>query len=291
MAAKPQVSIGMPVYNGAKWLISSIQTVLAQSCDDMELVISDNASTDETEEICRSLAKDDSRVRYTRNAENIGIANNFNRVYHLSRGRYFKWMSCGDLLDRCFVEHCLSVLVARPDVVLVYPVTRLFAEDPAQGEDARDAFNLDVEDPVVRFVRYSMEVRLNCIMHGVYRTDALGRTRLYPSFIGADYNMIAELLLYGRAVQLDAVLNFRRMQPETATKFLSGAALRELYQPRRPSSLTHQQWRRVLNYYGIVLRAPLTLSQRGRLLLYLGRSTFWLRGVLWKELFHDKSRQ
>jgi glycosyltransferase involved in cell wall biosynthesis len=290
MPTVPRVSIGMPVYNGAKWLVSTIQTVLAQSCEDMELVISDNASTDNTEEVCRSLAKGDSRVRYTRNAENIGIANNFNRVFHLARGAYFKWMSCGDLLDRVFVERCMDVLNARSEVVLVYPVTRLFTDEPAQGEDARDAFDLDVDDPVARFVRYSMEVRLNCIMHGVYRADALRKTRLYQSFIAADYNMIAELLLYGQAVQLDDVLNFRRMQPETATKFLSDAKLREAYDPKQPSRLMRQEWRRMLDCYGIVVRSPLTLSQRTRLFLFLSRHTYWMRGILWKELSHDKNR-
>lgn len=286
MTADLRVSIGMPVYNGEKWLPATIRSVLAQTFRDFELVICDNASTDGTEALCREFAARDSRVRYERNAENIGLANNFNRAFQLTRGAYFKWMCCGDLLDPAFVERCVTVLDGRPEVVLVDPVTRLFTDDPAQGEDARDAFDLDTDDAVGRFERYTLGAKLNNIMHGLYRSEVLRRTKLYRTFLAADYNMIAELLLHGRVARLDEVLNFRRMRPETATKFLSAHEQRSMYRPKSPGRMRYQEWRRALDYYGIAFRAPLSPSQRIRLLAFLSRRALWMRQTLFEELVH-----
>lgn len=284
VSGEPKVSIGMPVYNGSKWLAATVDSVLAQSFRDIELVISDNASTDDTEAMCRAYAARDPRVRYHRNAENVGIANNFNLAFTHARGRYFKWMSCGDLIDPGFVARCVDLLDRRPEVALAYPVTRLFSDDPARGEDARDAFNLDVDDPVERFQDYTCHVRLNNIMHGMYRRDVLARTRLYRSFLRADYNMIAAVLLQGRAVCIDEVLNFRRMQPETTTKGLTELQLRTVYAPSRPSSLKYQEWRRVRDYYAMVLRSGLSVGQRLQLLVFVTKNAFWQRDDLLKEL-------
>lgn len=288
MTVAPRVSIGMPLYNGAKYVALTIESVLAQNYANLELVISDNASTDATEHICREFAARDPRVRYSRNAENVGLPNNFNKAFRLARGTYFKWMCCGDKLDPRFVERCIAVLDARPEVVLAYPVTRLFVDDPAHGEDVRDDFDLDIEDAAGRFMRYTTEVRLNNIMHGLYRSAVLQRTKLYSTFLGADYNMIAELVLHGRAVRLNEVLNFRRMQPETATKFLSEAALRAVYAPARPSGLTYQGWYRVFDYWKMVLKSRLALSHRLALLLYLSKCAYWQRSELLKELLRGR---
>jgi glycosyltransferase involved in cell wall biosynthesis len=286
MTAGVRVSIGMPVYNGAKWLPSTIRSVLAQTFRDFELVISDNASTDGTEAVCRDFAARDPRVRYSRNAENIGLANNFNRAFQLAQGTYFKWMSCGDLLEPRFVERCVAALDERRELVLVYPATRLFTDDPAVGEDTRDTFDLDTNGPADRFERYTLSAKLNNIMHGLYRTDALGRTKLYRSFLAADYNMIAELILRGRVAQLDEVLNFRRMRPETTTKFLSAEDQRSMYKPKAPGRMKYQEWRRAFDYYAIVLRAPVTLSQQLRLMAFLTRRALWMRHALFEELVH-----
>ena len=94
---KPTVSIGMPVYNGVPFLNEALDSILAQTYRDFELVISDNASTDETESICRAYAASDPRIRYYRQQENLGAMPNFNRVCELSRGQYFKWAACDDV--------------------------------------------------------------------------------------------------------------------------------------------------------------------------------------------------
>lgn len=87
---QPQVSIGMPVYNGEQFLKDALDSILAQTFDNFELIISDNTSTDNTQEICKAYSAKDQRICYYRNEKNLGAAWNFNRVFELARGEYFK---------------------------------------------------------------------------------------------------------------------------------------------------------------------------------------------------------
>lgn len=116
----PRVTIGLPVYNGRNYLAQTMESLLAQTYTDFELVICDNASTDDTEAICRAFAARDERVRYFRNEENIGASANYNRVFELGRGMYFKWAAHDDLLAPAYLERCVEVLDQNPDVVLAY---------------------------------------------------------------------------------------------------------------------------------------------------------------------------
>jgi glycosyltransferase involved in cell wall biosynthesis len=120
MKEPPKVSVGMPVFNGDRFIAETIDSILAQTFGDFELIISDNASTDGTEKICRQYADDDGRIRYVRNRENLGAAYNYNQTFHLSSGDYFKWACHDDLLRPEFLERCVEVLDRDPSAVLVY---------------------------------------------------------------------------------------------------------------------------------------------------------------------------
>src|SRR6267142_5432239 len=93
---RPKVSVGLPVYNGEKYLPNTLKRLLEQDFEDFELIVSDNASTDGTPEICRMFAEQDPRVHYVRNEANIGLAANHNRTFELSRGELFKWAAHDD---------------------------------------------------------------------------------------------------------------------------------------------------------------------------------------------------
>ncbi len=103
MVSDPKVSIGLPVYNGEDLLPETLDSILAQTFDDFEVVISDNASTDGTPEICRAYSRSDERIRFERANSGISIPNNFKRAFRLSRGRYFKWHAHDDVLDPEFL--------------------------------------------------------------------------------------------------------------------------------------------------------------------------------------------
>src|SRR5436190_16408814 len=106
-ARNPTVSIGLPVYNGEKYLPGTLDSLLSQDHEDLELIISNNASTDRTEEICREAAARDPRVRYYRNGTNIGATPNWHRVLALARGEFFKWAMHDDECETSMVRRCL----------------------------------------------------------------------------------------------------------------------------------------------------------------------------------------
>src|SRR5262245_40295511 len=118
MRKHPLVSIGLAVYNGEEYLSDAISSILAQSFTDFELIISDNASTDRTEEICKTYADMDSRIRYSRNETNIGGVNNENLTFRLSKGKYFRLAAHDDVCDPKLIEKCVEVLERDQDVIL-----------------------------------------------------------------------------------------------------------------------------------------------------------------------------
>src|SRR5262249_10686156 len=124
-----EVAIGTPVWNGEAFLSQAIESILAQTYSDFQFVISDNASTDSTAEICRAYAKLDKRIHYMRQGKNIGAAQNYNEVFRRSSGRYFKWAAYDDVLAPTFIEECVRVLDADESVVLCSPATVLINED------------------------------------------------------------------------------------------------------------------------------------------------------------------
>jgi glycosyltransferase involved in cell wall biosynthesis len=137
------VSIGMPVFNGADYIRDALEALLAQSYSDFEIIISDNASTDKTEAICREFALRDGRVRYVRNPENIGAAGNYNNVVKLARGEFFKWASHDDLCHPRFLEACVNGFKCAPDdVVLVYPRAEFIDPNGIVIEDDLDTLEV-----------------------------------------------------------------------------------------------------------------------------------------------------
>ena len=123
MNAVPRLSIGLPVYNGENFLAESLEALLGQSFEDFELIISDNASTDETAAICRRYGQQDSRIRYVRQPRNVGCASNHNFLVGQARGELFKWASHDDLYARDLLERCVDALDEYPYVVLAHSWT------------------------------------------------------------------------------------------------------------------------------------------------------------------------
>jgi glycosyltransferase involved in cell wall biosynthesis len=277
MQSAPTLSIGMPVYNGAQWIRESIEYLLCQSFPDFELIIADNASTDDTETICRTLAERDDRIRYYRNSTNIGVFRNYDRVFELSSAKYFKWASCNDICLDGFLEKCVAVLDARADVVLVYPKAILVFAPPGKeeyGEEYEDNLNLEQDRPSERFTEYLNRERINNVMNGLMRAAALRQTALNVPLPGSDISMIAELSLHGKFVEIPDRLFVRRLTPGTTILLMDHAASKsEGY--GRPDNLQRLK----LHSYRFVrtLRAPIALSEKMRVWLYLLRRVAWLR--------------
>ena len=120
MKHKPLVSIGMPVYNGENFVKGALDSILAQTFQDFELIISDNASTDKTKEICQKYAAKDQRITLLCNEKNVGAAKNYNRTFYASSGKYFMWLAHDDLIATEYLERCVEILEQNPSIVLCH---------------------------------------------------------------------------------------------------------------------------------------------------------------------------
>ncbi len=287
-ARAPRVSIALPVYNGERHLRESLDGLLAQTFTDFELVIADNASTDGTEAICREYVARDPRVRYHRNERNLGGPGNFRRVFRLSRGEYHKWSTADDLWHPTFVERCVAVLDARPDVVLAYPRSNIVDAAGAVLRTFDDPLDLPEESAVER-VRRVIEESTLCHAHlGVLRRSAMLRTGLIGSELASDIRFLAEMAMLGKFAVVPAYLFGRRFHEGSSSWAREDDEWqRQYYAPGRSRVARFGTWRRYLHLLHRAARVPLPLADRWQLLRYLGRRMRWQRGVLFEELFRS----
>jgi glycosyltransferase involved in cell wall biosynthesis len=231
----PRVSIGLPVYNGEELLPEALDSILTQTFEDFEVVISDNASTDATSEICRAYVVQDERVRYERSDVGISVPMNFKRAFRLSRGRYFKWQAHDDLLSPDFLARCVRVLDEDPSTLLVGTHCGLIEKDgsriPFNAALGRFVTSYGEQIPAPRLGRSDALAsrkrieRFRSVLYdvhgpdegkfifGLIRSDALAATRLNEGYIGGDKVMIGRLSLAGRFQEIREELFFRRYLP------------------------------------------------------------------------------
>jgi glycosyltransferase involved in cell wall biosynthesis len=218
MSAPPRISVTLPVFNGERYLAQAIRSILDQTYRDFELIISDNASTDRTEDICRSFVAQDRRIRYVRQPRNIGASPNFNVCYALASGEYFKWAAHDDYLEPEYLAACVAALDADPDAVLCQSLVRLIDD----GDRLIEVFRpIGAEAASPRpSERFAARIRNSrCLeVWGVIRTKVLRDSVLIGSYIGMDRALLLELALRGRFVLIDKPLFTNRDHPERATR-------------------------------------------------------------------------
>ncbi|MEM7231300.1 MAG: glycosyltransferase family 2 protein [Planctomycetota bacterium] len=213
----PKVSVGIPVYNGDKFLRTCLDHVLAQTHKDLEIIISDNASTDGTEEICREYVARDDRIQYHRNETNVGAAPNYNRTVNLSTGQFFKFMAHDDLIRPTYVETCLNSFDEYgEDVIVCYPKTIHIDDAGTEVEEYSDRLDLDHEKPQDRLSHYMQNVRQCNAAHGLMRLDGLRKTRLIGAYNNSDMIFLAELLLLGKIREVPEPLFLRRVHEKSS---------------------------------------------------------------------------
>jgi glycosyltransferase involved in cell wall biosynthesis len=256
------VTVGMPVFNSERWIEDAIRALLAQTYRSFLLVISDNASTDATRANCERFAQEDERVQYHRNSRNVGLFKNYDRVFHLSSSKYFKWAAAGDICKPHLLERCVQVLEERPDVVLAYPRSGLFEERVELADPYDDRLNLQEERPSERLTNLLERIRLNNVINGVVRSDALRRTALNKPYVSSDINILAELALRGKFVEVPERLFFRRMSRATATAMKSEAENREYMTQGAADVYELRHWRMELGYFAGAWRSRLPFGEK-----------------------------
>ena len=271
MSPAPRLTIGLPVYNGEKYVAESLEALLGQSFTDFELIISDNASTDGTGDICRRYERQDSRVRYFRQPRNIGLAPNHNFVAEQARGELFKWAANDDLYARDLVERCIEALDKYPDVVLVHSWTAKVDDSGAVIKAFEYPLNTASPRAPERF-RSMLFDNGGDDDYGVMRTEVLRRTAMKESYHHADRTIIAELSLHGRFYQVPDWLYFRREHPGQSGS-VSMRRRCAVMDPRRADRLRHPAVRLYGEYVWAYIRAirhaPLSAADRRECYRYL----------------------
>lgn len=207
----PTVTIGLPVHNGERFLAEAIEAVLGQTFHDLELIVSDNASTDGTEPIARRYAGADPRVVYVRGPANRGAAWNYNHVVEMARGRYFKWQTHDDLIDPTYIEKCLAVLERDPGVALAYGLTRFIDENGQTIGQWDDRLHLSAATAHERLGLMLARAGMCNTVMGLMPTGVLRRTRGIDRFRGSDYVLLAELAMLGRIAEIPDARFYRRI--------------------------------------------------------------------------------
>lgn len=293
-AAKvPRVSIGLPVYNGARYLAEALDSLLAQTYNDFELVISDNGSTDATRAICEAYAARDRRIRYIRQEFNRGLIWNWNCVFDESCGVYFKWSACDDLYHPTFLESCVQVLDQNPDVAWCHTLSRHVDSngEPLVGEETTEISHVNSGQgqgscsrtsgqPSTRFKAVLLgDNGLDC--YGLMRSQTLRTTARYLPYYGSEKVLTAELALRGRYHEVPDVFCFARVHEEAAGNLQSSRDQRRLVNPFK------RKWHSdrlglLLGYFAAVQRAELPLAERIRCYAAIGRYLLQVRK--WKSV-------
>ncbi len=276
----------MPVYNGERYLSVALDSLLAQSYEEFELLIADNASTDATEDICRSYATRDARIRYVRQRENCGAIANFNVVFRLTGGRYFKWAAHDDLCAPEFLARCVHVLDADSTVVLACPRIGGIDEEGRPVEygritgawrgqvadkimEKRAPTSTAATDPTKRWRWMMRNLWWTPQLYGLIRSDVLARTKLHPAHYMGDHILLAELALHGRFAEIPEELLYVRVHSGKTSR-ASGPRLRlAVARPDQARKGWSLPFRLILVYperffahAASVLRAPLKPGQR-----------------------------
>src|SRR5262249_27707155 len=250
----PPMSIGLAVYNGDRYLPDAIDSLLNQTYSDFELIISDNASTDGTEAICREYAEKDERIRYSRNADNIGGVNNQNLTFHLARGRYFRLAAHDDICAPTLLERCIEVLDAHPEIVLCYSaMIAIDANGVATGE--RYGTEGTAPRPSQRFRELSYRYYPCDAMYGVVRSDVLRQTNLQQNYTGSDRTLLCDLAMRGRFYSIPEPLFYKRFHEGNAYKDWRGRMAwfdPALSQTGRP---TFPNWLQLFDYVRVISNA------------------------------------
>jgi glycosyltransferase involved in cell wall biosynthesis len=289
MNADPMLTIGMPVYNGERFLAKALDSHLSQTFTDFQILLSDNASTDRTEEIGRDYAARDMRIRYHRNPRNMGAGWNALRVYELASGKYYKQAAHDDFCEPKFLAKCINALEADPELVVAFTKTRVVDADGNFLEDYECPLRTNSYDPVLRFADLTL-INHRCFpIFGVHRLSALRSLPPMGSFPHADGVLLAQLGLVGRFHESDERLfistrhsgqsSWTVSSRSQARKFrlttkVGRLPSQEWWDPSRKKDVTLPEWNIFFQYLQSINQSSLDLSEKVRAIGILIRWSF-----------------
>jgi glycosyltransferase involved in cell wall biosynthesis len=260
-----RITIGLPVYNGEKYLSQAIDSILNQTYSQFQLIISDNASTDRTQAICLSYAAKDPRIVYVRNEKNLGAAPNYKHVFDMCATEYFRWAAYDDRLAPEHLEKCIEVLDQNPDIILCYSRALLIDEQNRTLDQYSPTPNVcALESPNQRFRQFILYPTLALQTYGVHRTNVLKRTKLIQSFPSSDLVFLAELSLQGKFYEHPDCLFLNRVHKEQSTQgaLASQRSRVAFFDTSLAGKVVLAHWLFFFAALSVIQRAPIRASEK-----------------------------
>lgn len=222
-----KVTVGIPVYNGEKSIKKAIDSVLNQTFMDFEIIISDNASTDSTKEICEEYSKNNDEITYIRQKKNLGYIKNFLYTLNYTESKYFVWLSADDFWEPTFLEKNISILDSKKDIVGSVGKIGIIGNyyhkfDYDQNDNIIIKFYKKIRQHYLSLEyfgtyggKYKDRVRMclksfryGLFIFSVFRTDVLKKSANFH-IIPWDWGLILLILKYGNLHVIDEVLQYR----------------------------------------------------------------------------------
>ncbi|MEM7262754.1 MAG: glycosyltransferase family A protein [Planctomycetota bacterium] len=286
----PRIGIGMPVYNGADLIELALDSLLAQTFEDFEVVVVDNASTDDTVAIVQRYAERDPRVRLHVNESNIGAAPNFDRAFELARGDLFKWAAHDDIMAPEFLARCVEALDADTSAVLAYPRTMIIDGEGNEVEPYDHKLPTDSEDPVERYA--SLLRGHKCFeVFGVIRREELGRTPGMGAYSHGDGVLLARLALMGRFVEIPEYDFLARRHDKQSMAMLGDYHQYAVwFDPRLKDKWVFPQWKIHWEFYQSIRRSPVSRKEKRACRRHLWRWVRIRKKLLWGDVSYHIRR-
>jgi hypothetical protein len=278
-----RLTFGIPVYNGERYFPAALASLQEQELADIRIVVSDNGSTDATEELCRAAAALDDRIEYHRSDENRGGIWNYQHLYDLCETELFSWMAADDIKLPSFAGQTIEVLdEAGPDTAFSCPRTSIINGDGVIYEHLNDdRIGLDAETAHER-VHNLLRAQASQPMYGTIKVDALRKTRGVRSTLGADMTLLVELLCVGKmALAPDQSLLQRRHDSQVSVQ---GAAASWWFAPGSRGGRSFEETQTNIELYRGVAHSDLTGVEKLRTWGTLGPSWVFPR---WRAVARD----
>lgn len=273
----PTVSIGFAVYNGERYIREAVESILSQTYTDFELIISDNASTDNTATICMEYAAKDPRILFHRNSTNIGGANNENLTYTLSKGKYFRWAAHDDVLAPRLLEKLVNILDHDPETVLAYSeIQKIDSEGNSIGLLQVEKGGQSTPSQRLKDL-YTMSHDCETT-YGLIRSEALKKTFLQQNYTDSDRTLLAKLALYGKFTMVKEVLFYKRYHSEMSTQVYKDWRERmNWFSSANAQKITMPYWMQFFDYLSGITQAPISFTEKMRCYSYM---------LLWPLKYH-----
>lgn len=285
---EPLVSVAVPVRNGENFLADALDSLLAQTYEHWEALVSDNASTDATGDIARAFARRDERIRYERHAHDLGAAPNYNHGFHHTVGQYLKWLAHDDVCRPEFLEAAVDALQRHPDAVVATSLSETIDEHGATVVRCEPHPGTASPGAIDRCRAVLEADRIDEAVFGLMRRSAVARTRLHGSYTGSDRTFMVELAMQGPFVVLpEPHLAFREHAGRSTRAFIDStqAHPREAwFDTSRANRVVFPNWRRTGEFVTAIHRSG--LPARDRRGAY-GVVAQWLLADNWKRLAND----